>query len=91
MKPTIADVARDILIEEEQPAVMYGDVVLLDMIGVACDERIGTTLCDRGGKWTHPLNRHKRILDALDSKRGQELFDKFYDRHERWRIFRLKD
>ncbi len=89
MRKTIADIAREVLVDADRDGVMWGDCNLLDMIAGACDHEIGTKLIN-----SHPLNRHKRILDGLATKRGKELFDKSYVRADRiglvWRIFRLK-
>ena len=64
---TIADIAYEHLIETGNPGVMWGDVHLLDEIAWKCTH---TNLKD-----AHPLNRHKRILDALDKDLR---FDKFF-------------
>ena len=67
MVKTIADVAYEHLIETDNLGVMWGDCALLDEIALKCTH---TNLRE-----AHPLNRHKRILDALDR---DSRFDKFY-------------
>ena len=86
MSKTIAEHMVDVLRGHGCDAVMYGDCGLLD----ACAERCThTTLMD-----AHPMNRHKRILDALDAS---DLFEKSYDKLSGFRgvslvrCFHLKD
>jgi len=92
MRKTIADIVVEVLKETDNPGIMYGDVVLLDMVA---NRATHTTLMKRkNGKCTHPLNRHNRILDALEK---DERFEKFYIRmrgirgNQLWRSFKLKD
>jgi hypothetical protein len=63
---TYAEHARDVLVESGYTSVMWGDAWLLDAIGTRC-----------GLPRMHPLNRHKRILDALERS---PLFTKGYVR-----------
>lgn len=81
---TIADIAVEVLLETNNSGVMWGDTGLLDMIAEKCTH---TNLMQ-----LHPLDRHKRILDALDK---DPRFDKKYVRiNEKgdplWRSFKLK-
>lgn len=92
MRKTIADIAVEVLRETDNPGIMHGDVVLLDMIAVRATH---TTLMKRkDGKYTHPLNRHKRILDALGK---DPRFEKYYITmpgligNPYWRSFKLKE
>lgn len=64
---TIADYVVEVLEETDNPGIMYGDCGLLDMVAVRCTH---TTLMD-----AHPLDRHGRILNALEK---DERFEKFY-------------
>lgn len=65
--PTIAEIMRDILIETDNPAVMYGDCGLLD----SCANRAGMQI-----DWP-PMKRWRKVLAALErSKSGQALFEK---------------
>lgn len=80
-RKTIADAAEEVLRENGYDMVVYGDCDLLDTIGRRA-----------GMKPTHPLNRHKRILDALTRDPGR--FELCYGR---WSVtnrlvrgFRLK-
>jgi len=88
---TIADITVEVLKETDNPGVMHGDVTLLDMIAVRCTHT--TLMKKKNGKYTHPLNRHKRILDALEKDKR---FEKFYARmpgirgNQMWRSFKLK-
>jgi len=88
---TIADITAEVLKETDNPGIMYGDVTLLDMIANRCTHT--TLMRKKDGKFTHPLNRHKRILDALDN---DERFEKFYIRmrgmrgNQLWRSFKLR-
>ena len=62
-RKTIADHAADILRETNNPAVMWGDCGLLDMI----HERAGMVEKPVGGRtWCTALERHKRVLNALE-------------------------
>jgi len=70
---TIAEHMRSVLLETDNAAVMWGDVHLLDECADRCDH---TTLMK-----AHPLDRHKRILDALDRS---SLFEKYYVRVDLW-------
>jgi hypothetical protein len=85
---TIADIAVEVLKETGNHGVMWGDCSLLDEIAIKCTH---TNLVGHG---VHPLNRHKRILDALD-RDGR--FEKFYIRmkgergNQMWRSFKLKE
>jgi hypothetical protein len=87
---TIADVAVVVLKRTDNPGVMWGDTMLLDEIAAAC---VQTTLMQRkDGTTTHPLARHKRILDALER---DERFKKYYipmpgERGPAWRYFELR-
>lgn len=54
---TIAEHMCDVLIENDFTSVMWGDCWLMDECALRCTH---TTLID-----AHPLDRHKRILDAL--------------------------
>ena len=81
---TIADIAYEHLIESDNPGIMWGDCALLDEIAWKCTH---TNL-----KETHPLKRHKRILDALDR---DSRFDKFYIHMNGcpgplWRCFKIE-
>lgn len=67
---------------------MNGDCGLLDQIALTADKRLGTKLCS--GKYVSPTYRHQRVLNALESQRGKQLFTKVYDKHTRERVFRLK-
>jgi hypothetical protein len=72
---TIADVAVVVLKRTDNPGVMWGDTMLLDEIAATC---VQTTLMQRkDGTATHPLARHKRILDALERDKR---FEKWYIR-----------
>lgn len=66
-RQTIAEVARKYCIDNGYDGVAYGDVYLLDEIG-----RLANM------KACHPLNRHQRILRALE--RRPDLFKKRYFR-----------
>lgn len=84
---TIADITIEVLKETGNSGVMWGDTYLLDEIAIKC------THTNLVGHEVHPLNRHKRILDALDK---DDRFEKFYIRMRGmkgnlWRSFRLKD
>ena len=74
-KKTIAEHMRDVLIENDcgdgkgKYSVMYGDVYLLDYCAVRCKH---TNLMK-----LHPLDRHQRILNALEKSK---LFKKFFVR-----------
>jgi len=88
---SIADIVVEVLQETGNPGIMWGDTVLLDMVAERCNH---TTLKKKkNGSWTHPLDRHNRILDALDK---DPRFEKqyFHARGMRgnqwWRSFRLK-
>jgi hypothetical protein len=70
---TIAEHMREVLLETDNAAVMWGDVHLLDDCASRC---IHTTLME-----AHPMVRHKRILDALDHS---SLFEKHYVRVDLW-------
>lgn len=74
----IADAAIEILKEEGLDSVGYGDIFLLDDIGSLA-----------GMKKTHPLNRHQRILRALEN---DNRFEKWYFRARKGlaRSFTLK-
>lgn len=65
-KKTVAEHMRDVLTERGLSSVMWGDAVVLDDCAKRC---VHTTLYDQ-----HPLERHKRILDALERS---SLFEKF--------------
>jgi len=70
---TIADFAVEILMETGMPSIMWGDIGLLDMISHRAQH---TTLRD-----SHPLNRHGRILTALQHDKRFELwYDSFPER-----------
>jgi len=64
---TIADITVEVLNETDNPGVMFGDCGLLDMIAVKCTH---TTLMK-----AHPLDRHTRILSALEN---DDRFEKYY-------------
>ena len=64
----IGKVAIDVLKKHDQDSVMWGDCSLLDYIAVAYNKQ----LLD-----LHPLERHPRILSALERS---GLFDKFFIR-----------
>lgn len=66
-KRTIAEHMRDVLIENDCEGVMWGDCGLLDE---CADRATHTTLMK-----AHALDRHQRILNALDRS---PLFEKFY-------------
>jgi len=66
-RKTIADIVVEVLVETDNPGVMWGDCGLLDMIAKRC---IHTNLMNQ-----HPLNRHSRILNALERDKR---FDKYY-------------
>jgi len=94
-RKTIADIVIEVLKETGNLGIMWGDTVLLDMIANRCDAQLHTTLkTKKDGKTVHPLNRHNRILDALDK---DPRFDKkhFHARGMRgnqwWRTFKLKE
>lgn len=71
-KKTIAEHMRDVLIETDSGdgkgkySVMYGDVYNLDECAMRCKH---TNLME-----LHPLDRHQRILNALERSK---LFRKF--------------
>ena len=81
---TIADYVVDVLQETDNPGIMFGDCGLLDMVAKRCTH---TTLMD-----AHPLDRHIRILNALDK---DARFEKFYVKingirgNPYWRSFKL--
>ena len=83
-RKTIADYAVEILKETDNPAVMYGDCGLLDMIAKRCTH---TNLMK-----AHPLNRHSRILTALEK---DSRFEKMFIRmnglrgNQMWRSLKL--
>ena len=85
-RKTIADYAVEVLKETDNPSVMWGDCYLLDMIAEKC---VHTNL-----RKQHPLNRHKRILDALEK---DNRFEKWFIRmrgmrgNQMWRSFKLKN
>lgn len=68
-RKNIANIMRDVLLENGCDSVMYGDVRLLD----ECAKKATHTTLMKA----HPLDRHERILRALDSS---PLFEKFYIR-----------
>lgn len=84
-KQTIANVTVEVLRETDNPGIMYGDTVLLDMIANRCTH---TNLMKK-----HPLVRHSRILNALEK---DDRFEKgYFERrgfrgNKYWRSFRLK-
>jgi hypothetical protein len=65
MKKTIAQHAKEYLVENGHNGVMWGDTWLLDAIADRCIHTNLTIL--------HPLNRHTRILNALEKS---SLFEK---------------
>ena len=81
----IADITVQVLQETDNPGVMFGDTRLLDDIATRCTH---TNLMD-----AHPMLRHRRILDALET---DERFEKFYIHmpgvrgNQYWRSFQLK-
>ena len=81
---TIADYVVEVLQETDNPGIMYGDCTLLDMVAKRCTH---TTLMD-----AYPLDRHGRILNALEN---DARFEKFHVRmrgmlgNQYWRSFRL--
>ncbi len=83
---TISDITVEVLKETNNPGIMFGDVRLLDMVA---ERATHTTLME-----AHPMNRHSRILDALEN---DSRFRKFLTK--RWsirgnpylRCFDLKD
>lgn len=66
-RQSIAKHMQDVLIENGCEGVMWGDRILLDE---CADRATHTTLME-----THPLDRHQRILNALEHS---ALFEKFY-------------
>lgn len=64
MKLAIDEIAKQVLIETDNPAVMWGDCGLLDEIA---------TRANRKWKDFHPYKRWQRVLNALE---GSELFEK---------------
>lgn len=85
MKKTIADIAYEHLIETDNPGVMWGDHILLDEIAIKCTH---TNLMN-----SHPLARHKRILDALEKDtRFEKQFIKMRGMrgNQIWRSFEIK-
>lgn len=64
---TIADFVVEVLNETDNPGIIFGDVRLLDMVAERCTH---TTLMD-----AHPMNRHSRILNALEK---DDRFEKRY-------------
>jgi len=84
-RKTIADYAVEVLKETDNPAVMFGDCTLLDMIAKRCTH---TNLIK-----THPLTRHSRILTALEN---DSRFEKYFVRmngmlgNQMWRCLKLK-
>lgn len=85
-RKTIADITVEVLHETDNPSIMYGDTVLLDMIAKRCTH---TNLMSK-----HPLVRHSRILNALDK---DSRFEKYYFErrgyrgNKYWRSFKLKE
>lgn len=71
-RKSIADYTIEVLKETDNPGVMWGDVTLLDMISKRC---MHSKISERGKGAIHPLDRHKRILDALDR---DVRFEKYY-------------
>lgn len=63
-KKTIAEHAADILRETDNPAVMWGDCGLLDMIYKRAEMKPSKPR--PGMKWEHPWDRHARVLNALE-------------------------
>lgn len=90
MRETIADIAAAVIKERGDYAIMSGDIGLLDDIAIRADKEIGTKLARWTGKGS-PDRYHTRILDALQTKRGQQLFVKAYLRHEGCRLFKLRE
>lgn len=94
-RKTIADITIEVLKETDNQGIMWGDAFLLDMIAERCDAQLHTTLrTKKDGTHVHPLNRHNRILNALDK---DPRFEKMYF-HARgmrgnqwWRSFKLKE
>jgi len=63
-KQRICDIAERVLRETNNPAVMWGDSGLLDMIA------------ERSGRWIdgeHPYKRWQRVLNALSKQPGNLL------------------
>jgi len=90
-RKTIADIVVEVLKETDNGGIMWGDSVLLDMVARRCEHT--TLMRKKDGSYTHPLNRHNRILDALDKdSRFEKLY--FHARGMRgnqyWRNFKLK-
>ena len=84
---TIAETAKQVLIETNNNGVMWGDCFLLDDIAVRCKHTNLMTL--------HPLVRHQRILNALEKS---PLFEKRvvwlkrgYQGNQTGRCFTLKN
>lgn len=67
MPKTIAENMKDVLIETDNPSVMWGDCGLLDMCAKRCKHTNLMSL--------HPMERHSRILTALENS---SLFKKRY-------------
>lgn len=60
-RKTIAQHMKDVLEKQGFDSVMWGDTILLDDCAELCTH---TNLMD-----IHPLNRHDRILSALDKSK----------------------
>jgi hypothetical protein len=88
-KQRISKIAKDLLLNDERfnhvDSVAYGDLDMLHEIY----ERAGYT-----DKISHPLNKHQRVLNALDreSKQDNAIFEKGYFRSYKGlgRTFTLK-
>lgn len=87
-RKTIADHTLDVLRETDNPAIMFGDCGLLDMVAARAELKISK---GRYGTANHPLARWKRVLDGLErsklfvkslvwaapGRRGNQIFRKF--------------
>ncbi len=78
---TIAEITRDYLVENGDASIDFGDTWNLDAVCARCTH---TNLHD-----LHPLERHRRMLNALEKS---PLFAKRYIKYERrYRCFWLVD
>ena len=86
-RKTIAECVKEVLLEEDTDFIMWGDCYILDL----CANRASHTNLSK----KYPIERHTRILNALDKS---SLFDKYLvpihvgwdNRIEDVRMFKLK-
>ena len=94
---TIADIAAEYLKRNKDKSVGYGDLTYMHDIYDETKKQ-GVAKCRN----LHPLNLFQRVLNALETKRGKQLFIKEYyrldftgvddiERSKLCRVFTLKE